>query len=132
MAALLCHINCRNYYYYYYSCPQTDSLPAFHPSPRRKSPQQSPAFHPLDPRKTRNPQPRVLPATFLSVELLYYSQLSIHSSILPYVHSFIYSFTHPSIIYPSIDLSSHPSTTPYIHRSSHLGGAVFGPSKRPV
>src|SRR6218665_2882270 len=42
------------------SCPQTDSLPAFHPSTRRKSPQQSPAFHPLDPR---NPQPRVLPAT---------------------------------------------------------------------
>src|SRR6218665_1020651 len=43
--------------------PATDSLPAFHPSTRRKSPQQSPAFHPLDPRKTRNPQPRVLPAT---------------------------------------------------------------------
>ena len=41
-------------------CPQTDSSPAFHPSTRRKSPQQ---FHPLDPRKTRNPQPRVLPAT---------------------------------------------------------------------
>src|SRR6218665_410666 len=45
------------------SCPQTDSLPALHPSTRRKSPQQSPVFHPLDPRKTRYPQPRVLPAT---------------------------------------------------------------------
>src|SRR6218665_3029587 len=34
--------------------PATDSLLAFHPSTRRKSPQQSPAFHPLDPHKTSN------------------------------------------------------------------------------
>ena len=34
--------------------PQIDSLPAFHTSTRRKSPQQSPVFHPLDPHKTSN------------------------------------------------------------------------------
>ena len=46
------------------SCPQIDSLLAFHPSTRRKSPQQSPAFHPLDPAKPATHNPTFYPQLY--------------------------------------------------------------------